>query len=214
MTTRNYTPVDRLLMTADDAMRTLCGRPPGSGRPDPTEDIAEGEMTDPERAKAARLMRVNHVGEICAQALYLSQSLTARDRGIADRMRRAAEEENDHLLWCERRIAALGGRKSLLNPAWYAGAFAIGALAGLAGDRWNLAFVAETEHQVVDHLDGHLHRLPPADARSRAVVAQMKSDEGRHATMALHAGAGTLPGPVRQAMRLASRVMTRTAHWI
>ena len=213
-TNRQYSPFDRLLVMADEALTTVFGNPPGTGRPDPAREGAEGELSDDDRREAGALMRVNHVGEVCAQALYQAQAVTARNASVRDRMRRAAEEENDHLNWCAERIEALGSRRSLLNPLWYGGAFAIGALAGMAGDRWNLGFVAETERQVVRHLDGHLERLPAADQRSRAVVAQMRIDEGEHATMAVTAGAAELPGPVRGLMRAASKIMTTTAHYV
>jgi ubiquinone biosynthesis monooxygenase Coq7 len=159
-------------------------------------------------------MRINHSGEVAAQALYQGQALTARLPGVRDKMERAAEEENDHLVWCERRINELGSHKSYLNPFWYAGSFAIGALAGAAGDKWSLGFVAETERQVVRHLDEHLSRLPEHDQRSRAVLEQMKEDEGHHATVALEAGGAELPEPVKKLMSLTSRVMTRTAYWV
>ncbi len=180
----------------------------------PAKSADDDALTNAERRRSGRYMRVNHVGEICAQALYRSQALTARDPHIRERMRRAAAEENDHLAWCEQRIEELGARKSLLNPLWRAGAFAMGGLAGLAGDQWNLGFVAETERQVVAHLKGHLDKLPENDARSRAVVAQMKEDEHQHAEAAVEAGAAELPPPVKGLMRLASKVMTSTAHWI
>ena len=211
---RQYSPVDRLLDLADDALTTVFGSPPGTGRADPAAGVAAPELTDSEKRTSQALMRVNHVGEVCAQALYQAQAVTARDPDLRESMRRAAEEENDHLNWCAERIEALGGRRSLLNPLWYGGAFAIGAAAGLAGDRWNLGFVAETERQVVDHLSGHLERLPEKDVPSRRVVEQMRTDEGAHATMAVTAGAAPLPGPVRALMRLASRVMTCTAHYV
>ena len=159
-------------------------------------------------------MRVNHSGEVCAQALYRAQALTARDARVRERMRGAAEEENDHLAWCEQRLDELGARPSLLNPLWRLGAFTIGAAAGVAGDKWNLGFVAETERQVVAHLESHLRKLPENDARSREVVARMRDDESRHAESAVEAGAAELPRPVRRAMRLAARVMTTTAQWI
>jgi ubiquinone biosynthesis monooxygenase Coq7 len=159
-------------------------------------------------------MRVNHSGEICAQALYHGQALTARDAQAKDALEHAAQEETEHLAWTERRIEELGGRKSLLNPLWYASSFAIGAAAGLLGDRWNLGFLAETERQVVAHLEGHLRRVPAEDEKSRAILEQMKDDESRHATSALQHGAAALPGPARFVMRLASRVMTRAAFWV
>jgi ubiquinone biosynthesis monooxygenase Coq7 len=159
-------------------------------------------------------MRVDHAGEIAAQALYHAQALVAREDHVRDAMRRAAEEEVDHLVWCERRLAELGGRTSLLGPLWYAGSFAIGAAAGLCGDRWSLGFVAETERQVVRHLEDHLERLPAGDLKSRAIVARMRDDESRHATAAVESGGAMLPGPVRELMRWCSRVMTGTAYWV
>ncbi len=211
-TSRTYSALDRLLLAADDALATVFGDPPGTGRANPADGVEEGELDDAGRREAGALMRVNHVGEVCAQALYQAQSVTARNDAVRARMRRAAEEENDHLRWCAERIEALGSHRSVLNPLWYGGAFAIGACAGLAGDRWNLGFVAETERQVVEHLSGHLERLPAEDQKSRAVVEQMRRDEGDHATMAVTAGAAELPAPVRGLMRMASAVMTRTAH--
>ena len=169
-------------------------------------------LSDAERARAAALMRVNHVGEICAQALYQGQALTARDPAARAALEQAAREEQDHLVWSAERIRELGGRPSLLNPAWYAGAFAMGALAGALGDRWNLAFLAETEHQVEEHLSGHLEALPAEDRRTRAVVEAMRADEARHRSSALELGAAELPGPVKLAMRLASKVMTTVAY--
>jgi 3-demethoxyubiquinol 3-hydroxylase len=159
-------------------------------------------------------MRVNHSGEVAAQALYQGQALTARLDQVRDKMTEAAQEENDHLAWTEARVRELGGHLSYLNPVWYLGSFLIGAAAGAAGDRWSLGFVAETEHQVVAHLDRHLARLPAQDARSRAILEQMRVDEARHATVALEAGAAALPEPVKRLMGLASQVMTRTAYWI
>jgi ubiquinone biosynthesis monooxygenase Coq7 len=174
----------------------------------PGEEIPEAGMTEEQRRVSAALMRVNHAGEVCAQALYQGQALTARDSAAKAALERAAREETEHLAWTERRIEELGGRKSLLNPAWYAGSFVIGALAGLAGDRWNLGFLAETERQVVAHLDGHLRRLPEEDRRSRAIVDAMREDEARHATSATGHGAAALPEPARAAMRVTSRIMT------
>lgn len=180
---------------------------PGEGHP-------EAELDAAERAKAAALMRVNHAGEVCAQALYQGQALTARNSQSRQALTKAADEEVEHLAWTEQRLAELGGRKSVLNPAWYAGSYVIGAMAGLAGDRWSLGFLAETERQVVAHLNRHLEVLSHRDGRSRAVVAAMKRDEARHATTALHLGGAQLPLPARLAMRFASRVMTTTAYWV
>jgi ubiquinone biosynthesis monooxygenase Coq7 len=167
-----------------------------------------------QRRLSGALMRVNHVGEVCAQALYAAQALTARSPGLRQQMAEAGREETDHLAWTEQRLRELGDRPSLLNPLWYAGAFAIGLAAGRAGDAWSLGFVVETERQVERHLAGHLQRLPEDDAASRAIVAQMKEDEARHAEEAQAAGAQALPAPLRWAMRGAARVMTSTAHWI
>ncbi len=211
---RDYSAADRLLIQFDQAFRTLFGQPRTTGRPDPAAGLPEAELTPEERRASARLMRVDHAGEVCAQALYQGQALTARLEGVREAMERAAEEENDHLAWCERRLQALDSHTSLLNPAWYLGSLALGALAGAVGDKWSLGFVAETERQVVLHLDDHLQRLPAADGRSRAVLEQMKIDEERHGQNASRAGGAVLPQPVRRLMRLASKVMTETAYWI
>jgi len=205
--------IDDLITAFDKGLRTVFA-PAQSLRPLPGEELAEAEMTADQRAHAAALMRVNHSGEICAQALYQGQALTARNPRAKAALERAAQEETEHLAWTERRIGELGGRKSLLNPAWYAGSFAFGALAGLLGDRWNLGFLAETERQVVKHLEGHLQRLPAADEKSRAVLEQMKEDEARHATSAITHGGGELPEAAKLGMRLSSKVMTETAYWI
>jgi 3-demethoxyubiquinol 3-hydroxylase len=206
---------DRLIASADQALRTL-GRGAHAARPMPAP-AGGGEtvsLNADERTLAGALMRVNHVGEVCAQALYAAQALTARTPELRAQMAAAAREETDHLAWTERRLAELGDRPSLLNPLWYAGAFAIGLAAGRAGDRWSLGFVVETERQVEQHLAGHMERLPAQDAASRAVVAQMKDDEARHADEAERAGAAAIPAPVRWLMRAAAGVMTRTAHVI
>jgi ubiquinone biosynthesis monooxygenase Coq7 len=205
--------IDRVIINFDRTLRTLFA-PAATVRPVPGDDLPEPEMDASKREHAAALMRVNHTGEICAQALYQGQALTARNPGARAALERAAQEETDHLAWTERRIEALGGRKSLLNPAWYAGSFAIGALTGLLGDRWNLGFLAETERQVVRHLEGHLQRLPAADEKSRAVLEKMKEDEARHATSAITHGGGELPATAKAAMRLSSKLMTDTAYFI
>ena len=214
MGVRTYTTTDVVFLLADDALTTLFGRPRTTGRENPGATVDEGQLSTFEKAQSARLMRVNHSGEVCAQALYRSQALTARSDTLKKRMIQAAREENDHLQWCEHRIKTLGGKKSLLNPIWYAGSFAFGAVAGLIGDRWNLGFLAETERQVEMHLEGHLQRLPANDFRSQAVVRKMKEDEANHATTALRAGAIELPGPVKGLMRIVSQVMTKTSHWL
>lgn len=205
--------LDRLIIGFDKGLRTLFA-PAQSVRAVPGSDQPEPRLEDAERGLAAALMRVNHTGEVCAQALYHGQALTARNSVARDALDEAAREETEHLAWTERRIAELGGRKSVLGPVWYGSSFALGALAGLAGDRWNLGFLAETERQVVRHLEGHLERLPASDARSRAILEQMKEDESRHATSAFKHGGAELPWPIRTAMRAASRMMTRTAYWL
>jgi ubiquinone biosynthesis monooxygenase Coq7 len=205
--------IDAWLGAADAARRTLAGGATAS-RPAPTAAAAAGDLAPADQRLAGALMRVNHVGEVCAQALYQAQALTARSPELAARMQAAAREETDHLAWTEQRLAALQARPSLLNPLWYAGAFVIGLAAGRAGDRVSLGFVVETERQVEQHLASHLDRLPAADTASRAVVAQMQADEARHADLAQAAGAADLPAPVRWAMRAAARVMTGTAHYL
>lgn len=210
---RHYSPLDHLLMGLDIGLRTLLGQPKITERPNPAKSIPETELSATERELAGRLMRINHAGEVAAQGLYQGQALTARLPQVRQQMERAAQEENDHLDWCETRAKELGTHVSLLNPAWYSGSVAIGALAGLAGDKWSLGFVAETEKQVVRHLDEHLARLPEHDAKSRTILQQMKEDEGHHATVALEAGGAELPYPLKQLMGLTSKVMTRTAYW-
>ncbi len=205
--------LDRLVVTFDRGLRTVFGRTAAS-RDVPGDKLPDAAMNDEHRSRAAALMRVNHTGEVCAQALYQGQALTARSSQAQAALQQAADEETEHLAWTERRIEELGGRKSVLNPVFYAGSFVMGAAAGLLGDRWNLGFLAETERQVVEHLDGHLQKLPPEDRKSRAIVEEMRIDEARHATTALQHGGEPLPAPARLLMRLASRVMTRTTYWI
>lgn len=207
------TLADRLIISLDNALRTVSGAV-HAGRPNPAGPPADEALAPDEKRLSGALMRVNHVGEVCAQALYAAQALTARTPELRARMAAAGREETDHLAWIERRLADLGDRPSLLNPLWYAGAFAIGLAAGRAGDRVSLGFVVETERQVEAHLAGHLKRLPEADTASRAIVAQMKDDEARHADEALRAGGAAMPAPVRWLMKSAARVMTRTAHVI
>jgi ubiquinone biosynthesis monooxygenase Coq7 len=203
--------LDRLIGEFDRALRAVAGVAQAS-RPSPAERLPENPIGEEERAHAAALMRVNHVGEVCAQALYQGQALTARDPATRQALDGAAREEEDHLAWSAERIRELNGRLSLLNPLWYAGSFAIGAAAGLLGDRWNFAFLAETERQVEEHLARHLEALPLEDERTRAVVEAMRADEARHRQTALGLGAAELPEPVRRAMRLASKVMTSVAY--
>lgn len=212
MSDRSDTLGDRVIINLDRALRTLFGGARTTGRPNPADAVDEAELTPEERRHAAGLMRVNHAGEVAAQALYHGQALTARSRKVRESMDRSAVEENDHLAWCESRLTELGSRPSLLDPAWYLGSLTIGTLAGLAGDKWSLGFVAETEKQVVKHLEGHLQSLPPADARSRAIVDQMKEDEGHHASKATRAGGAPLPYGIRRLMKHTARVMTRTAY--
>ena len=211
MPTRHYSPADKFLMHLDTGLRTVFGRPRVTERSNPAENIADTELTQAEKELAGRLMRINHAGEVAAQGLYEGQALTARLPDVRDKMERAAMEENDHLAWCESRINELGSHKSLLNPLWYGGSLAIGAIAGLAGDKWSLGFVTETERQVVRHLDSHLAQLSDKDQKSRAILEQMKEDEGHHATAALHAGGAELPTPIKKLMALTSKVMTKTA---
>lgn len=203
---------DALILAADSALRTLWAEPRAS-RPTPMAPAAELELTDTERREAAALMRVNHVGEVCAQALYTGQALASKDPALRAQLAEASREETDHLAWTQQRLKDLKDRPSLLNPLWYAGAFAIGYAAGkLGGDKVSLGFVVETERQVEAHLQSHMDRLPAADSASRAIVAQMKTDEMAHAQMAMKAGAVELPGPVKSLMQLASKVMTTVAH--
>jgi 3-demethoxyubiquinol 3-hydroxylase len=206
------TSLDRWLVAADNALRTVAGVA-HAARPSPAADIGLDLPPDLKR-RSAPLMRVNHVGEVCAQALYEAQALTARSAAVRSQMQQAAREETDHLAWTAERLRTLGDRPSLLNPLWYAGAFTIGLVAGRAGDAWSLGFLVETERQVEEHLAGHLDRLPAEDHASRAIVAQMKQDEAQHAEAALAAGGAPLPAPVRWLMRAASKVMTGTAHYI
>lgn len=211
---RNYSPVDKLMLNIDIGMRTLFGRPITTERPNPAEAEADAELSASERDLAGRLMRINHAGEVSAQGLYQGQALTARLPKVREKMERAAYEENDHLEWCERRAKEVGTHVSYLNPFWYFGSLAIGAIAGAAGDKWSLGFVVETERQVVRHLEGHLQQLPAHDKKSRAVLEQMKADEAKHADMAKSAGGAELPLPVKKVMQLTSKVMTRTAYWV
>jgi ubiquinone biosynthesis monooxygenase Coq7 len=206
---------DRLVAAIDTTLRTLY--PPPSPESDPEDPVfadSQDLLQEADRRTSEALMRVNHSGEICAQALYRGQAAVCRDAEVRTALERAALEETAHLRWCRRRLAELGGRTSFLDPLWYAGAFAMGAVAALAGARWNLGFVAETERQVVQHLDGHLHELPAGDRRSRAIVARMKDDEQRHATAALEQGAVELPPPVRRLMAFHGRLMTSLSYWV
>ncbi|HQX07426.1 MAG TPA: 2-polyprenyl-3-methyl-6-methoxy-1,4-benzoquinone monooxygenase [Zoogloea sp.] len=205
--------LDQLIVGFDRALRTVFANA-GTVRPVPGDSLPEAELSDDERRRAASLMRVNHCGEICAQALYQGQAMMSKDMGIKRALERAAQEETEHLAWTERRIAELGGHKSLLNPLWYGGSLAIGILAARFGDGVNLGFLAETERQVESHLKSHLDRLPPQDLRSREIVTQMKEDEAAHADTAVRLGAVELPAPVKAAMKASSKVMTSVAYWV
>ena len=213
MPARHLSPLDRLLGDAQRALETVHGQPPAA-RPNPGRHEAEVVLDAVERRHAAGLMRINHVGEVCAQALYCGQAAVARDEATRAHLLAAAQEETDHLAWCADRLSELDDRPSLLNPLWYAGSYAIGALAGLRGDGWNLGFVVETERQVEAHLDQHLQTLPEADARSRAILTTMKADEARHAAHAEAAGARVMPPPVPGLMAMASNLMKAIAYRI
>jgi 3-demethoxyubiquinol 3-hydroxylase len=204
---------DQIVAGIDKVLRTLCG-PAVSERPTPGAQLLEPDLSPAEKRHAAALMRVNHTGEICAQALYQGQALTARDPSAKGALELAAKQETEHLAWTANRIEELGGRTSRLNPLFYLGSFAIGGVAGLLGDKINLGFLAETERQVEGHLVKHLERLPDKDKRSRAILVQMKEDEAAHARTARSLGGDELPTPVRQAMKLCSRIMTGTTYWV
>ena len=208
------TPVDRFILEFDTALRSVVGGA-NAQRPTPGSETGANLALDAEQRKhAAGLMRINHVGEVCAQALYQSQKLVARNSEIKEMLDHSAQEELDHLAWCETRLKELGSHTSYLNPFWYAGSFAIGLAAGLAGDKWSLGFVVETEKQVENHLESHLKKLPEEDHRSRAIVDQMRIDEIEHGQAALHAGGVTLPEPIQKIMQAMSKVMTSTAYKI
>lgn len=205
--------LDRFIIEFDKGLRTLFA-PAASVRPLPGKQLEEATLSAAERKLAAALMRVNHSGEVCAQALYQGQALTARNPVAKAALEQAALEETEHLSWCETRIHELGSHTSYLNPLWYTGSLAIGALAGALGDKWNLGFLAETERQVERHLASHLARLPVADMKSRAIVEQMKTDEAQHASTAMEQGGVALPMPVKQGMQLTSKLMTQAAYWV
>ena len=210
-TSRILSPLDRLLDSAQNALSTVAGSPRAE-RANPGDSTPDVVLDDAERRHAAGLMRINHVGEVCAQALYIGQAAVARDPATRAHLLEAAQEETDHLAWCADRLRELDSRPSLLNPLWYAGSYTIGALAGLRGDGWNLGFVVETEHQVEAHLEEHLRTLPEADLRSRAIIKVMKADEARHAEQAEQAGAKILPQPIPKLMTSASNLMKAVAY--
>jgi len=204
--------IDNIINTFDAALRTVFAEArPNRMRPDSL--IEEDLITDDEKQEVAALMRINHVGEVCAQALYSGQVFTSRNPQVAKALKHAASEETDHLAWCESRINELGGRKSLLNPVWYIGSFALGATAGAIGDKWNLCFLAETEQQVTAHLSSHLDKLPIKDIKTRAIIEQMQIDEASHAEGALNLGAAELPNAIKNAMKISSKIMTTTAYY-
>ena len=205
--------LDRFIIEFDKGLRTLFA-PAASVRPLPGKQLEEASLSAAERKLAVALMRVNHSGEVCAQALYQGQALTARNPAAKLALELAAREETEHLSWCETRIHELGSHTSYLNPLWYTGSLAIGAFAGALGDKWNLGFLAETERQVERHLASHLTRLPAADMKSRAIVEQMKTDEAQHASTAMEQGGVALPMPVKQSMQLTSKLMTQAAYWV
>jgi ubiquinone biosynthesis monooxygenase Coq7 len=209
---RSYTAIDRLIIGFDDALRTATGQSHAAKRKNPADSVPEVMMDDKNRLHSAGLMRINHAGEVCAQALYAGQAATARNPEVQAEMQQAAGEEIDHLSWCKDRLDELESKPSRLDPLWYAGSFAIGAVAGLAGDGWSLGFLKETEKQVEAHLEGHISKLPPEDARSRAILDQMKIDEAKHARMAEASGAFDLPPPVRKLMKLTAGVMKAIAY--
>ena len=205
--------IDQLINTFDTGLRTVFASSVAA-RVRPDADMAEPALDDHNKQRAAALMRINHVGEVCAQALYSGQVLTSKNPHIVSALQHAAAEETDHLAWCEARINELGGRKSLLNPLWYAGSFTLGAVAGALSDKWNLGFLAETEQQVATHLQNHLSQLDETDIKTRTIVKQMQQDEAAHAAEATQLGAGELPAPIKLGMQLASKIMTKTAYYI
>ena len=204
-------PLERLIAGADNALRTLAVAAPQAARPSPAADSADAALPEPQQKLVAGLMRINHAGEVAAQGLYQGHALVSRSPGLHAHLQHAADEEYDHLAWCRERLDELGARPSMLNPVWYAGAYAIGALSGLAGDRWGLGFIEETERQVVEHLDGHLKQLPANDERSRKILGTMKAEEDAHGNGAKDAGAAALPAPVKGVMRLAAGIMKASA---
>jgi len=212
MQERQLTPLDRLLASANNALRTIAAPAGRPARKNPAGDIEETDLSDQQKTHAAGLMRVNHAGEVAAQALYQGHAMVARDPNIEQQMQRAANEEFDHLAWCEQRLSELGSRPSVLSPIWYSGAFAIGAASGILGDKWSLGFIAETEKQVCAHLDSHLEELPDNDDKSRAIVQQMRDEEEEHGENATEAGAAELPAPLQRLMQLTAKVMTNTAY--
>jgi ubiquinone biosynthesis monooxygenase Coq7 len=211
---RQYTVLDQVIGFVDQGLRSIFYTPITSQRENPAVLVKETMLTNKEKSHSAGLMRVNHVGEVCAQALYQGQAITARKDEVKQAMQHSADEEIDHLVWCHQRLQELGSRVSYLNPLWYLGALSIGIIAGIAGDKWSLGFVAETERQVVQHLNNHLQQLPKHDDKSRAILRQMVEDEEHHATVAYEIGAVNLPAPIQQIMAMSAKIMTTTAYWV
>lgn len=211
---RHYTFLDRICFGIDQAVRALANNPKTSGAPHPAKGIDEHSMNDNERKHAAALMRINHAGEICAQALYHGQGVISRSKEVQVKMQHAAIEEGDHLAWCKKRLDELHSHTSYLNPLWYAGSFCIGMAAGMIGDKWSLGFVAETERQVIKHLEGHLHLLPKQDQRSYKIIERMEKDEAKHRDEAIAAGAHELPNVIKEIMAITSKIMVKTTYWI
>lgn len=214
MTIMNNSFADNLCLGFDSFLKTIFNVHNSPTRPNPANNEPDIEMSDESKKHAAGLMRVNHAGEVSAQALYHGQSLTAKLPNVREQMHHAQQEEIDHLIWCQQRLAELDSHPSYLSAFWYLGSFCIGATAGLVGDKWSLGFVAETEQQVVKHLNEHLDRLPAEDKRSEAILKQMKADEDAHRKLALDAGGATLPGPIKTLMQMTSKLMTKTAYWL
>lgn len=211
---RNYTFLDRLCLGLDQAVRALAGSVKTTGLAYPGKSIPEQPLTEQQRQHSAALMRINHAGEICAQALYHGQGVVSRSAEVQEKMHQAAIEEGDHLAWCQQRLLELSSHTSYLNTLWYTGSFCIGMVAGVMGDTWSLGFVAETERQVIQHLQQHLHLLPTQDQRSHTILQQMQTDEAKHRDEAIHLGARELPGVIKTAMTFASKIMVRTAYWV
>jgi ubiquinone biosynthesis monooxygenase Coq7 len=209
---RHYSTIDRIIGGFDNALRTISSGPATAARPYPADGVHEAELSGQEKKHAAGLMRVNHAGEVAAQGLYQGHAAVARDPTIEAQIKHAADEELDHLAWCEQRLNELGSAPSALRPIWYGGAFIMGAASGILGDKWSLGFIEETEHQVAEHLTGHLAELPADDQRSRTIVGQMREEEEAHGANAQAAGAAELPPPIRDLMRLVAKVMTATAY--
>lgn len=209
---RNLTPLDRFFAGLGEALKTVGAPASRAARSNPAEGVADADLGERAKSHSAGLMRVNHAGEISAQGLYQGHAAVARDESTSQQMQQAADEEFDHLAWCEQRLIELDAGPSRLSPFWYAGSFAMGAASGLFGDKWSLGFIAETERQVCDHLSSHLEKLPEGDEKSRAIVKQMRDEEQQHGENAIAAGAAELPEPVRQLMRLTSKIMTKTAY--